>query len=165
LLSDAGVDFVVFDTTNRLHYPDIMPVIFDTWMELRAAGDATPQCVFMVNTDVGDTARRIHESFYGNRKWSDLWFRWEGKPLMICDPAETSDALTETFTLRKAHWPFSLVDTHNEWHWEAAYPQVYSYDEDPARAEEVNVSEPRLGSTGPVAPTRYHVGLPARQVF
>lgn len=140
LLSDAGVDFVVFDTTNRLHYPDIMPVIFDTWAELRAAGDATPQCVFMVNTDAGDTARRIHESFYGNPRWGDLWFHWHGKPLMICDPAEASDALKRAFTLRKAHWPFSLVNTRNEWHWEAAYPQVYSYDRDAGRPEEVNVS-------------------------
>ncbi len=140
LLTDAGVDFVVFDTTNRMHYPDIMPVIFDTWAELRAAGNSTPQCVFMVNTDAGDTARRIHESFYGNKKWMDLWFHWDGKPLMICDPADAGNALKEAFTLRKAHWPFELVDTQNEWHWEAAYPQVYSYDEDPAKPEEVNVS-------------------------
>jgi len=140
LLTDAGVDFVVFDTTNALHYPDIMPVIFDTWTELRANGDTTPQCVFMVNTKAGDTARNIQESFYGNNKWADLWFHWKGKPLMICDPAEADDSLKENFTLRKAHWPFELYDTHNEWHWEAAFPQVYSYDNDPANPEEVNVS-------------------------
>jgi hypothetical protein len=66
LLSDAGVDFVVFDTTNALHYPEIMPIIFDTWTELRAAGDATPQCIFMVNTKAGETGQNIFESFYGN---------------------------------------------------------------------------------------------------
>ena len=42
--------------------------------------------------------------------------------------------------LRKAHWPFELVNTHNEWHWESTYPQVYSYDTDPKKPEEVNVA-------------------------
>jgi len=140
LLSDAGIDFVVFDTTNGKHYPNIMPIILDTWTELRAAGNPTPQCIFMVNTKAGDTAQRIYDSFYSNEKWSNLWFHWKGKPLMICDPADASNILKKTFTLRKAHWPFELVNTHNEWHWEAAYPQVYSYDKDPAKAEEVNVS-------------------------
>jgi len=140
LLTDAGVDFVVFDTTNAQHYPDIMPVIFDTWTELRAAGDTTPQCVFMVNTKADDTAGNIQKSFYGNKKWADLWFHWKGKPLMICDPAKADDSLKQTFTLRKAHWPFVLVDTHNEWHWEAAFPQVYSYDTEITKPEEVNVS-------------------------
>ncbi|MCP4711019.1 MAG: hypothetical protein GY869_20535, partial [Planctomycetes bacterium] len=78
LLTDAGVDFVVFDTTNALHYPDVMPIIFDTWTELRAAGDATPKCAFMVNTNAGETAKNIRESFYDNKKWSDLWFHWKG---------------------------------------------------------------------------------------
>ena len=44
------------------------------------------------------------------------------------------------FTLRKAHWPFELVNTHNAWHWEATYPQVYSYDDNPKKPEQVNVS-------------------------
>lgn len=140
LLSDAGVDFVVFDTTNNSHYPNIMPIIFDTWTELRKAGDRTPQCVFMVNTDAGQRAQDIHDCFYGNDKWADLWFFWNGKPLMICDPTEVSDELRYAYTLRKAHWPFTLVNTKNAWHWEAAYPQVYSYVDDPQRPEEVNVS-------------------------
>ena len=41
---------------------------------------------------------------------------------------------------KEALVPLEIVNTHNDWHWEAAYPQVYSYDKDPAKAEEVNVS-------------------------
>ena len=59
---------------------------------------------------------------------------------MICDPKEASPELKVFFTLRKAHWPFALVNTHNEWHWESTYPQVYSYEEDPAKPEQVNVA-------------------------
>jgi len=59
---------------------------------------------------------------------------------LICDPAEASDAVKQFFTLRKAHWPFTLENTHNAWHWEATFPQVYSYDDDPAKPEQVNVA-------------------------
>lgn len=48
--------------------------------------------------------------------------------------------MRQFFTLRTAHWPFELVNTHNEWHWETTHPQAYSYDDDPAKPEQVNVA-------------------------
>jgi hypothetical protein len=48
--------------------------------------------------------------------------------------------LKQFFTLRRAHWPFQIVNTPYAWHWEAAYPQVYGYADDPSRPEQVNVS-------------------------
>ena len=44
------------------------------------------------------------------------------------------------FTLRRAHWPFKLVNTPYAWHWEATYPQPYGYTDDPQQPEQVNVS-------------------------
>ncbi len=140
LLADAGVDFLVFDATNAVTYDNVVERVCEVFQQQRSAGDRTPQLVFMVNTRAGATAQRIFERHYQPGKYDDLWFRWRGKPLLICDPQEASDQVKQYFTLRKAHWPFELVDTHNAWHWEATYPQVYSYDSDPARAEEVNVS-------------------------
>jgi hypothetical protein len=60
--------------------------------------------------------------------------------LMICDPAVATEELRAFFTLRRAHWPFTLTNTPMAWHWEAAYPQPYGYVEDPANPEQVNVS-------------------------
>ena len=77
---------------------------------------------------------------YKPGRYRELWFCWQGKPLLLCDPAQASKEISDFFTLRKAHWPFELVNTHNEWHWEATYPQVYSFDRDPSRPEQVNVS-------------------------
>jgi hypothetical protein len=94
----------------------------------------------MVNSRAGQTAQKIYELLYKPGRYPELWFRWKGKPLLICDPAEASEEVADFFTLRKAHWPFTLVNTHNAWHWEATYPQVYSYDKDPSRPEQVNVS-------------------------
>lgn len=145
LLSDAGVDFLIIDATNAAIYEDVILQMCRVFEEQRQLGEHVPQLTFMVNSNAGETAERILHTFYQPSKSSDnpfseLWFHWKGKPLLLCDPAEASPEVAEFFTLRKAHWPFTLVDTHNAWHWEATYPQVYSYDSDPSQAEEVNVS-------------------------
>lgn len=140
LLSDAGVDFLIFDTTNAVVYEDVVLRLCEVFDQQRLAGDPVPQIAFMVNTQAGHTAQRIYELFYKPGRYPDLWFRWQGKPLLLCDPAEASKEVADFFTLRKAHWPFELVNTHNAWHWEATYPQVYSYDRDPSVPEQVNVS-------------------------
>jgi len=140
LLADAGVDFLVFDTTNAVIYEDVVLRLCEVFEQQRQSGDAVPQIAFMVNTQAGQTARRIYELLYKPGRYRELWFRWQGKPLLICDPTEASKEIQDFFTLRKAHWPFELVNTHNAWHWEATYPQVYSYDRDPSVPEQVDVS-------------------------
>ncbi len=140
LLADAGVDFLVFDTTNAVIYQDAFMKLCEVFDEQRRHGTRTPQLSFMVNTHAGDTAQAVYEALYKPGRYPDLWFHWKGKPLMLCDPEAASEEVREFFTLRKAHWPFELVNTHNAWHWEATYPQVYSYDEDPDSPEQVNVS-------------------------
>ncbi len=140
LLADAGVDFLVFDTTNAVIYQEAFMKLCAVFDEQRRQGTRVPQLSFMVNTRAGDTAQAIYEALYKPGLYPDLWFHWKGKPLMICDPEEASGEVRDFFTLRKAHWPFELVNTHNAWHWEATYPQAYSYDEDPDTPEQVNVS-------------------------
>lgn len=140
LLADAGIDFLVFDATNAVIYQKEFLALCRVFEEQRRQGDPTLQITFMLNTRAGPTAQRIYEALYKPGLYPDLWFRWRGKPLLICDPAEVTEELAAFFTLRKAHWPFELVNTHNAWHWEATYPQVYSYDQDPDRPEQVNVS-------------------------
>ncbi len=145
LLSDAGVDFLVFDATNAAIYQDVILKLFQVFEEQRQLGERVPQVAFMVNSDAGQTADRILQTFYQSAEHPEnehprLWFQWQGKPLLLCDPAVASPAVAEFFTLRKAHWPFELVNTHNAWHWEATYPQVYSYDTAPSLPEEVSVS-------------------------
>ncbi len=140
MLADAGVDFLVFDATNAVIYEHVLSKLFEVFERQRQQGENVPQVTFMLNTRAGDTAQRLYEIFYKPERCPRLWFRWEGKPLLICDPAEASAEIRDFFTLRKAHWPFELVNTRNEWHWEATYPQVYSYDEDKSRPEQVSVS-------------------------
>ncbi|MHB8861465.1 MAG: glycoside hydrolase family 71/99 protein [Pirellulaceae bacterium] len=140
LLADAGIDTLIFDTTNAATYTPVYMKLCEVFTQVRHEGGRTPQICFMVNTKAGQTARRIYEDLYKRELYRDLWFVWEGKPLMICDPQEADAELQNFFTLRRAHWPFTMVNTQNAWHWEATYPQPYGYTHDPEEAEMVNVS-------------------------
>lgn len=140
LLADAGIDTLIFDTTNAVTYRDVYLKLCEVFQQVREDGGHTPQIAFMVNTHAGRTAAQIYADLYKPGLFKELWFHWQGKPLMICDPADASDELKAFFTLRKAHWPFTQVNTPYAWHWEAAYPQAYGYTEDPNQPEQVNVS-------------------------
>jgi hypothetical protein len=140
LLTAAGIDTLIFDTTNTESYPHVYMKLCKVFSEMRESGSRTPQISFMVNTDAGATAKRIYKNLYQAGLFRDLWFRWQGKPLLICDPKEASPELRSFFTLRRAHWPTTQVNTRDAWHWEATYPQVYGYTDDPAKPEQVNVS-------------------------
>lgn len=140
LLSAAGVDTLIFDTTNAVTYPDVYTRVCEVFTEMRKAGDCTPQIAFMVNTAAGKTADQLYHDLYQPGRFRDLWFIWKGKPLLICDPAQASPEVKEFFTLRAAHWPFTLVNTAYAWHWESTYPQPYGYTGDPKVPEQVNVA-------------------------
>jgi hypothetical protein len=140
LLADAGVDTLIFDATNAQTYPQAYSKLCEVFQAIRAAGGRTPQIAFMVNSDARATVRRLYRDLYQPGKFRDLWFLWRGKPLLLCDPAEADPEVARFFNLRKAHWPFTMVNTRDAWHWEATYPQPYGYTNDPKRAEQVNVS-------------------------
>jgi len=140
LLADAGVDVLIFDTSNAETYPNAYMALCQVFDEVRKSGGHTPQITFLVNTRAGETAEKIYRDLYQKHLFSDLWFWWQGKPLLICDPAEASTELRKFFTLRRAHWPFTMTNTFNAWHWEATYPQPYGYTADPSKPEQINVS-------------------------
>jgi len=140
LLADAGIDTLIFDTTNRITYRDVYFRLCEVFREIRREGGRTPQIAFMVNTEAGATAQELYQDLYQPGRYEELWFRWQGKPLLIADPEKVSAEVKAFFTLRTAHWPFTQVNTQNAWHWEAAYPQVFGFTDDPKRPEQVNVS-------------------------
>ena len=140
MLADAGIDTLIFDTTNAQIYREVYRALCQVFREVRSAGGRTPQIVFMVNTQAGQTALKIYRDLYQPGLYPELWFRWQGKPLLICDPADAPAEVRDFFTLRRAHWPFTLTNTPYAWHWEATYPQPYGFTDDPAKPEMVNVS-------------------------
>lgn len=140
LLTDAGVDVLILDATNAETYREVYTALCAVAKSIRDAGGRAPRLVFMLNTNARQTAQTLYKDFYAPGLSRDMWFVWEGKPLLICDPKEASDEVKSFFTLRRAHWPFTMTNTPSAWHWEATYPQPYGYTDDPAKPEQVNVS-------------------------
>ena len=64
LLVDAGVDTVIFDTTNRRTYPDVYMAICRVWSQILEEGGRTPRLCFMVNTKAGETADELVRDLY-----------------------------------------------------------------------------------------------------
>ncbi len=140
LLADAGVDTLILDATNAETYREVYQALCAVFREVRQSGGHTPQLAFMLNTQAGRTAQTLYNEFYKPGLYPELWFRWLGKPLLLCDPAAVTPELRAFFTLRAAHWPFTLTNTPYAWHWEATYPQPYGYTDDPNQPEQVVVS-------------------------
>ena len=87
MLADAGVDVVIFDVTNQQSYPAWYGALLRVWGGMRAAGNRTPQVAFL--TPFGDPAKVVRElwrDLYQPGLSNELWFRWEGRPLILADP-------------------------------------------------------------------------------
>jgi hypothetical protein len=87
MLADAGVDFIVFDVTNQETYKPYYMALLKVFAEVRAAGGRTPQVAFL--TPFWDPQRVVAELYadlYKPGLHSELWFRWDGKPLILADP-------------------------------------------------------------------------------
>jgi len=105
MLTDAGVDFLVFDATNAAHYEKPVKLLCEILDEYQKKGWNVPKLVYYTNSHSGKTMQNIYETFYKTRLYPDLWFYWEGKPLIIGHPEEASDEVKEFFRIKKSQWP------------------------------------------------------------
>jgi len=86
MLSDAGVDFIVFDVTNQQTYRDKYMALLRVFSDIRKHGGNAPQvaflCPFWSPTKV---VNELYADLYGPGLYKDLWFRIDGKPLILAD--------------------------------------------------------------------------------
>ncbi len=105
LLTNAGIDFLVFDTTNAAIYKNVYDVLFSILDEYYNQGWNVPKFVFYTNTKSGETIKQIYEDIYKGGRYQHLWFHWDDKPLIIGDPKECTDEIQQFFTFRLNQWP------------------------------------------------------------
>jgi len=101
----ADVDFIVFDTTNRVTFHDNCKRIISLIDEYLKAGFKAPKAVYYTNTKSGETIEDVYNEVYKQNFCPDAWFQWEGKPLIIGDADECSQEIRDFFTFRKNQWP------------------------------------------------------------
>lgn len=139
LLTDAGVDFLVFDVTNAFTYQNVTDVLLPIMDELRLQGYKVPKITFYTNSSSGSTVTSIYNDIYAANRYPDLWFNWKGKPLIIGNPSEVSSTIQSFFTFRLPQWPNEAQKT-NGFPWiEFQRPQRV-YNNNLGEKEIVNVS-------------------------
>lgn len=125
MLSDAGVDVIIFDTSNRLTYRRNYSALIDVFTQIRREGGRTPQIAFL--TPFGDpraTVHELYEQLYSKHQGEDLWFRWDDKPLILANPARVDPAERKFFTFRRPQPDYFQGPTAPDmWSWLEVYPQ------------------------------------------
>jgi hypothetical protein len=109
MLADAGVDVVVFDVTNQITYKPYYMALLRVFSEVRQSGGRTPQVAFLC--PFGSPAKvvaELYKDLYAPRLFADLWFRWEGKPLILADPEMLEDPVGNS----QQNEPAELVAGH-----------------------------------------------------
>ncbi len=138
LLANADIDTVIFDTTNgTLLFEESYMVLLEVWSKAREDGVNTPDIMFMLNFGGTEDCRtqliNLYDSLYSKGLYKDLWFMWEGKPLIMADIAaldcrEAKDKeIFEFFTFRDNESTYFADDfsyTDGTWGWCSEYPQT-----------------------------------------
>lgn len=84
MLTDAGVDVMIMDVTNAVRYWDEWEVIFNTMQKVKAEGNPVPRfCFWAFNGPVITVVQELYNKIYKEKKYSDLWFYWDDKPLLL----------------------------------------------------------------------------------
>ena len=93
MLTDAGVDVLVMDVTNAVRYWDEWEVTFSTMQKMKAEGNKVPKFIFWAfNGPVITVVQDLYEKIYKKNRFSDLWFYWDGKPLLLYNGEPSIDA-------------------------------------------------------------------------
>lgn len=93
MLSDAGVDVLIMDVTNAVRYWDEWDTVFKVMQKMRSEGNKVPQfCFWAFNGPVITVIQDLYEKIYKEGKYRDLWFYWDGKPLLLYNGNPAVDA-------------------------------------------------------------------------
>lgn len=93
MLADAGVDVMIMDVTNAVRYWDEWDVIFRTMQRMKAEGNKVPKfCFWAFNGPVITVVQDLYDRIYKPGLYSDLWFEWDGKPLLLYNSRPGIDA-------------------------------------------------------------------------
>lgn len=106
MLTMAGIDFLVFDTTNQFTFDQVWQVLFPIMEEFASQGFAVPKIAFYTNTDSSTRITELYQSLYQPGKFKSLWFAPNGKPLIIGKNfAALSAEIQDFFDFRTSLWP------------------------------------------------------------
>lgn len=144
MLANSGVDVVIFDNTNGTYtWKSGYMILCETFEKARAQGVNTPKISFLLPFSDGDNTvtqlKDLYLSIYRDGLYQDLWFYWDGKPLLMShykslnrnDPIEGE--IYNFFTFRPGEPTYNcnrVIKKSAKWTWLSVYPQAVTYRAD-----------------------------------
>lgn len=105
MLSDVGVDVIIMDVTNAVRYWDEWEVIFRTMQRMKAEGNKVPEfCFWAFNGPVITVVQDLYDRIYKQGRYKDLWFHWDGKPLLLYNATPFTDATGRKHKHKNPHF-------------------------------------------------------------
>lgn len=143
LLASAGVDVIIFDNTNgKFTWRDGFVTLCEVFEEARRDGVNTPKISFLLPFTDGENTvyqlREIYQTIYRDGLYKDLWFYWDGKPLMMSNynslnlEDKIEKEILNFFTFRPGQPEYNTLKMQNndKWGWLSIYPQSVYYRSD-----------------------------------
>lgn len=167
MLADAGIDVVLFDTTNPpFTWKEEYEALCREYTAMRKEGARTPAIAFIAPFgDPRPVTDQLWRDLYKPGLWKDLWFQWKGKPLLLADPAYIHDEEERRFfTFRKPMPDYWIGPTGpDQWSWLEVYPQhVFRNSQGEAEQMSVGVAQNALPHTPGPAPMSDRAGAMGR---
>ncbi len=130
MLADAGVDVLVMDVTNANRYWDEWQVIFTVMQKMKAEGNKVPQfCFWAFNGPVITVVQDLYDKIYKAQQYKDLWFYWDGKPLLLCNGTPNIDANGPVAKHPNPHYdPAAKTDAKNPHFGDPDYAEEFYRD-------------------------------------
>ena len=133
MLADAGVDVLVMDVTNAVRYWDEWDVIFPVMQKMKAEGNKVPTfCFWAFNGPAITVVQDLYEKIYKADKYKDLWFYWDGKPLLLYNGMPRVDANGQVSQHPNPHYDAAAkTDPSHPHYGDPAYSEQFYADYTP----------------------------------
>lgn len=130
MLADAGIDVIILDVTNAACYWKEWDMLFEVMENMAEEGNSVPKvCFWTFNGAPIICAQQIYERYYQPGLHRDLWFYWEGKPLMLCNLAPSLDANGGGSSNPNPHYdPEAATDPDNPHYGDPEYASQFYTD-------------------------------------
>jgi hypothetical protein len=130
MLADAGVDVLLFDVTNAVRYWEEWETIFSVMEQMKAEGNKVPRfCFWAFNGPVITVVQELYERIYKPERHKDLWFIWDGKPLLLYNGTPSVDANGKGVQNPNPHYDAAAkVDTKHPHYADPDYAQQFYKD-------------------------------------
>lgn len=124
MLTDAGVDFIVFDATNAATYRDRVLELIEIWYGYMKQGWKVPKLAFYTASYSGAVMNKLYDELYNDpsvrEKYpdiDDLWFKMNDKPMIvgIKKDKELRRDVKKFFRIKAKQWPDDKVRDGFPW--------------------------------------------------